>query len=319
MGGAYVAKPDVTVAADLPPGWDLIWPHPGPWPPGYTPALALGLAAQSTASPGATVSDITSTLTDQVDYVTTEPATQIRWTAAWDDTNEPLTFKLSGGGSFLASVSVDYADVGSDFWGAEPDFVFDTETADIGRSFTLTARSTPFPEFPGDSLSASAVITVVVPVMSARFTVAWSGTYGTGSAGFDIGGSVVGSSSIYAVWPGRDEDLYAWLELAPDDYGFEGGGGIWSNERIDGNSHKITATDIGGLGYIAFELYQNIWCDAGTSGTLSYTVELLQDGIPIKTETAQTFHDRDVNRGFWHSGWANVDIEGQTISIIPLR
>ncbi|KKL50851.1 hypothetical protein LCGC14_2301360 [marine sediment metagenome] len=35
MSGAYVAKPDVVPADDRPPGWDINWPWPGPFPPGF--------------------------------------------------------------------------------------------------------------------------------------------------------------------------------------------------------------------------------------------------------------------------------------------
>ncbi len=34
MSGAYVAKPDVVLESEAPPGWGL-WPWPGPFPPGF--------------------------------------------------------------------------------------------------------------------------------------------------------------------------------------------------------------------------------------------------------------------------------------------
>jgi hypothetical protein len=40
MAGAYVAKPAVASEVDYPPGWDINWPFPGPFPPGYTYSLS---------------------------------------------------------------------------------------------------------------------------------------------------------------------------------------------------------------------------------------------------------------------------------------
>jgi hypothetical protein len=36
MGGAYTAKPDVVPEVDYPPGWNINWPYPGPFPPGFS-------------------------------------------------------------------------------------------------------------------------------------------------------------------------------------------------------------------------------------------------------------------------------------------
>ncbi len=35
MSGAYVAKPAATIEDERPPGWDINWPWPGPFPPGF--------------------------------------------------------------------------------------------------------------------------------------------------------------------------------------------------------------------------------------------------------------------------------------------
>ena len=35
MSGAYTAKPAATVEDERPPGWDINWPWPGPFPPGF--------------------------------------------------------------------------------------------------------------------------------------------------------------------------------------------------------------------------------------------------------------------------------------------
>ena len=37
MSGAYTAKPDVVTTPDVPPGWNVNWPFPGPFPPGFDP------------------------------------------------------------------------------------------------------------------------------------------------------------------------------------------------------------------------------------------------------------------------------------------
>lgn len=42
MSGAYTAKPDLVVEVERPAGWDLLWPYPGPNPPGYTPPEESG-------------------------------------------------------------------------------------------------------------------------------------------------------------------------------------------------------------------------------------------------------------------------------------
>jgi len=157
MGGAYTATPAEETPADLPPGWNLTWPYTGPWPPGYEPDLSLSLDATAVINPTDVVATL-SVLTDQGSYVTAEPSSQIVWSAKWDDTNETLDLRQSEG-TFSQEVSLDYADVGDSFWGADPIFSVDASATDNGRTFTLSANSSPFD---GQRVLAQAVVTVTV-------------------------------------------------------------------------------------------------------------------------------------------------------------
>jgi hypothetical protein len=316
MAGAYTAKPDVPEETDLPPGWNLIWPHPGPWPPGYTPILALGLDAQATMVPGAVVSDVVSTLTDQVDYVTTEPATQITWTAAWDDTDEALSLKLSGGSELLASVSVSYTDVGSDFWGAEPDFEFDVIEADNGRSFTLTANSTPFS---GYSVLAEDTITVVLtpPVKRATFTITWSGSLNGGSASWNQFVERFDSLSSPYDPSGFDDPATAHAAGAYVDI-IDGDGGSPYQESDEYDECTVTfPTDNSAMVSIAAmpsgkfyalwfrpELYDAV-------GTLTLEAEFFVNDDLV--DTASYGHSVDGSDNFDHIGWGNIDVDNNTI------
>jgi len=318
MAGAYTATPAVTAEADLPPGWNPIWPHPGPWPPGYTPTLALSLTSSATVEPGGTVSDVASALTDQIDYVTTEPETPINWTATWDDTDESLPMNLDGGEDFLASVSTDYSDVGDSFWGAEPDITFDTAEADAGRSFTLAASSTPFDGFP---VSATKQITVEEeedPVKSATYTIEFAGSITGGeSAGIYMEAGVTATASYRKGTP----DAEIWFDILDGESIFDGyPGGVFTIEELSSTSVRITASAIEELDYLAFALSRSVWIDP-PGGTMTLTAVLLSDGVPIATKVTETNHssDPEENQGNWNGGWASVDIQGETISTIDIN
>jgi hypothetical protein len=306
MAGAYVAKPDVPEEVDLPPGWNINWPHPGPWPPGYTPDLGLGLVAQATVVPGSAVTDITATLTDQDDYVTTEPATPVIWTAAWDDTGDMLTLKLSGDDDLLSSISVAYSALAADFWGSDPDIEFDISASDNGRSFTLSASSTPFPD---NSVSANAVITVVLtpPVKSVRFTITWSGTIPNGAIEWqqftEGGGSAPAESwGSYIQGSGFDWEGYP--------------AGVWVITSPSENTTVMTGSPVDGGTHVYLNIWRWVFSD-GPSGTLTHTAELLSDGEVVASEVTVVSISEGVNEGSstFYRDWADIDVDAETISL----
>ena len=157
MAGAYVAKPaDAAVLPSVPPGWDDDntdnpggWPFPGALPPGYEMDLTFPIVSTATTWPSeAHAAEVT--LRDHDDYGTTEPEPEpepdIVWRATLD--GAPLQLKLSGGPSFLDSISSVYSSIG-DFWGASPVFVFDIDAGDAGLLIVLQAISQPFIGYSG--------------------------------------------------------------------------------------------------------------------------------------------------------------------------
>ena len=143
MGGAYVAKPAVVVDLGLPPGWSLIWPFPGAYPPGYEPDLSFELTAPSAMVPGTVVTNIDLTLFDQEVFPTREPQQKILFSATWKNPGEIVKLKLSGDPAFVSVVEMEYEDVGDDFWGSAPEFEFDVDANDLEETIILLATSNP--------------------------------------------------------------------------------------------------------------------------------------------------------------------------------
>jgi hypothetical protein len=268
--------------------------------------------------PGATVSDVVSTLTDQVDYVTSEPSTQLTWTAAWDDTDEALGLKLSGGSELLASVNVDYTDVGSDFWGAEPDFEFDVAGADSGRSFTLKANSTPFPD---NSVSAESVITVVVtpPVKRATYTITWSGVLGgSGSASwnqfverFDDLSSPYDPSGFGA--PATANSAGVYVDIVEGD----GGSPYQDFDEYDectvtfptDDSAMVSIAEMPSGKFYALWFRPELFVD---SGTLTLEAEFFVDDELVDTASdVYTYTDGSDNGD--RIGWGMIDVDSNTV------
>jgi hypothetical protein len=140
MAGAYVAKPDATPdPPDVPPDWNPDWPFPGPFPPGYEPSYSLNVSASESISYSGTLSP-TVTLRDHVSYRTGEPlpGATIRWTASLDGESVDLKFD---GGDYASQIVSTYSAVG-DYWGAEPDILFDIDETANGKTLTLTATTT---------------------------------------------------------------------------------------------------------------------------------------------------------------------------------
>lgn len=105
MSGAYVAKPDAVIVPDVPPGWNIDWPFPGPSPPGYTPVYSFPLDAQAAVVPGVSVVDVTLRALDQGEYGTVEPSGDITWSAEWQDTGAVVPIRFAGIGDFASEVT----------------------------------------------------------------------------------------------------------------------------------------------------------------------------------------------------------------------
>jgi hypothetical protein len=307
MAGAYTATPDVPEETDLPPGWNVNWPHPGPWPPGYTPDLGLGLEAQATMAPGSTVADITATLTDQGTFVTSEPATQVAWTAAWNDTGLAIGLKLSGEAALLASVSVDYTDVGSSFWGATPDFEFDISESDAGRSFTLLAASTPFSEHP---VSASAVITVLatVPTHRVEYTITANSGHLFAEGNIQLwDGAIESPFDIYDSDPIGSGRPYSALNVIIDGsgsrWGFAQGAGMYVSDDQDIPTGEIGNTSLASGGSYLLYAVLSVF-DPGNS-THNVNVYTTIDG---EETLVGSFTKIRSSNTIDNGGWLNIQI-----------
>ncbi len=167
MDGAYTALPGADTAPDVPDGWDIDWPSPGPLPPGYESELTFGLEAQEVMVPGISVSDVTLTLLDHEEYGTTEPTEQITWSATLKSTNEVINLKFSGGDNFFSEITQAYGSIGDDFWGAEPIFEFEVSDDNIGDAIVLKSSSDPF----NFSLEKTSEILIIASTLSAVFKV----------------------------------------------------------------------------------------------------------------------------------------------------
>ncbi len=169
MSGAYVAKPNVVVVPDIPPGWNLIWSFPGPLPPGYTPdydatlyaPLVVAFAAgSSSVSPAFYVNDS--------GYETQKPAGSVTW-----------TFVHSGNGVTLVEPDGGYEQDDNGFWFSDGTFAFISTVP--GDTITITAESIPEAldgMAVGERLEGTEVTTVVIsgaplpiPIERAVFTI----------------------------------------------------------------------------------------------------------------------------------------------------
>jgi len=143
MSGAYTAKPAADTTPDVPSGWNIDWPFPGPFPPGYIPELSFIASGPTEIMPDDTASGIEFKLADHDTYVTQEPSESLTYTATRKSDSSEVQMKFSGGSEFFASLSDSYSDVGDDFWGGTADIIFDIDASDIGDTIVLTATSEP--------------------------------------------------------------------------------------------------------------------------------------------------------------------------------
>jgi len=141
--GAYVARPAVPpvypegppTVDDVPPGWNLNWPFPGPYPPGYAPTLTLPMTATETIRFFGTTA-ITGEFRDNDDFVTNEPDAVII-TATIGDVAVNLRF--SGDTEYASSISSD-STLG-DYWIINPDIEFELSRRQEGAIVVLTGTS----------------------------------------------------------------------------------------------------------------------------------------------------------------------------------
>lgn len=139
MGGMYTATPGTTTAFVGPPGWNASWPWPGPWPPGYIPVLSLLGSVPASAAPGATVSDISFKLADQVSWGTDQPTGDTMHLTAALNSGGSLQLKGTGeSDQFAFSMSFSFSDQGDNFWGMLEDIIFNTTESDIGDYILLS-------------------------------------------------------------------------------------------------------------------------------------------------------------------------------------
>ena len=142
MAGAYTAKPEADDTPDVPDGWDVDWPFPGAFPPGYSPVYSIGITGGDYIDGPF---DASVTLYDHVTYATREPAAYvIVWTASIG--GDTVQLRFAGDPSYTGSVSSNYIAMGGDFWGATPSLEFETTEDDCGETLTLTATSTVWHE-----------------------------------------------------------------------------------------------------------------------------------------------------------------------------
>ena len=143
MSGAYTAKPavppeEVPVVPTPPPGWDLDWTFPGPYPPGYTPAFTLPMTATAVIVPSGTAA-VSGEFRDHADYLTNEPDAII-WTAVIVSSPErEIELRFEGEEEYADSISSD-STLG-DFWSVAPSVEFELTRSDEGGIITLTGTS----------------------------------------------------------------------------------------------------------------------------------------------------------------------------------
>jgi len=155
MGGAYTSKPDAVPTVDVPDGWNPEWPHPGPWPPGYTPVLSMSSSGRTSMDYNGSAA-VTFTLKDKVTYQTHDPGTTMTISATLD--GAAVGLRKSGGSTYASSVSYDYAELASEFYGALTDLEFELTGDDRDKTLRIYSTSTTW----GYSVSDTHDITVEV-------------------------------------------------------------------------------------------------------------------------------------------------------------
>lgn len=144
MSGAYTALPavppeEVPVVPTPPPGWDLDWTFPGPYPPGYVPEYTLDITGPVSIEIGQSAA-IKVTLRDHETFITKEPSSsQVVSSSTLEGDSVSLRI---GGSTYYSIISSDYIDVGSAFWGIDESFEFEAPCSAVGKIITFCSTST---------------------------------------------------------------------------------------------------------------------------------------------------------------------------------
>ena len=146
MAGAYTAKPDATVTLDIPPGWNVIWPHPGPLPPGYTPSYSVSIVAPASIVAGNPATAIV-IIYDAGTHKTNEPPDVLNFIAnlvGYDPFGGDSSFSINGQGFYTITLEVSTisADAGKEVeWLAAGDpFGIGNEIEDSATTLLTTAQ-----------------------------------------------------------------------------------------------------------------------------------------------------------------------------------
>lgn len=181
MAGAYVAKPAVDLPPpegpptvdDVPPGWDLNWPFPGPYPPGYAPELTLPMTATETIRFFGTAA-VTGEFRDHTIFVTNEPDAVVLTAVIASSPSRDINLRFSGDSEYASSVSINCTL--ADYWGVGGDVEFELTRADEGGIITLTGTGA----ISGVTVTDTVEIIVYEPiyslVMSGTTDMAYDGT-----------------------------------------------------------------------------------------------------------------------------------------------
>jgi hypothetical protein len=301
MGGMYVAKAITVPASTDPPGWDVDWTWPGPWPPGYTPVLSLGITGQSVVDLAGDVDDLDVTLYDQDTYATHQPyEDKITYTATWKDDSTSVLLRLDGVGDYGSSVTTGYSDMGNDFWGKSPDFDFQVGAEDVGRVIVLQAASDPFGE--GEITKTIEITVVAAYTWTAKITFSMTDVE-IGAPSGSYGGAVqVTKSGAWggSVWP------WCWVWNGKTDNGVTV---RWENDSSiindDGDYEPSEAPF--GFGVRMQDL--TIPPDVGND-TDAWILSVNQDNGVMVIEVLDLF-DYDWDIGYSH---AAIDTEGPSVT-----
>jgi len=285
MGGAYTAKPEAVASPpDVPEGWDIDWPFPGPSPPGYEPEYSLGVTASASVPVGGAAAGV-ATLYDHDIYKTPEPEeSSLLWTATLE--GAPLGLRLAGGGTYASSVTTGYAETEEEFWGSGTTFEFDTTEDDEGKTIVLCSASIVFDDVPvtgvANILISSAIDNAVFTVTLTPGDIPWDD-----EAPFDAISCyltvLVSGKTATGLWPdvsGPPFDLDDFLPLA---------GGKWA--WVD-----VSAGRLGGDPYPP-----PYYGSSAVSGTAD--MEVQDDDNPTTLSpsvTVNSFDDTRVYAFFYH-------------------
>ncbi len=310
MSGAYVAKPDVDIPLDIPPGWNPIWSFPGPSPPGYEPEYDGVLSAPAYIVPNSPTADaiISFVLNDWSNYVTNEPTnSSINWSSS---------VEYAGGAAGSYAIDDD------DFWGDGGTLTF--EGVSPGDIITVSLTTEPFDDWPIEKtaiitvvsnfleIATKAVFTVVISERAVGYFSDFPISYGS----VTIGPAVISSYGTawgehYACWI----FTYPLLEPAYIKY-------VNSKTLVDGFPVVVTGSTIviitvnellsGPFSYYDFEIPYQLLADS--SATYDCELKLYKDDELLISYTKSFNHSSSVGSPI--SGideWLRLDMNDFTV------